>query len=117
MKLNVFFVAAALAYSSSLVVARPVGFNLNAREVTDVVDINARELGVDVDIREYATEDLQAREAEADFDVDAREFVGDLEARAEEEIDIVEREPVSRLNFATVACTHAFVCFSNRLLL
>lgn len=108
MKLNVFFVAAALAYGSSIVAARPVEFKLGAREISDVVDINTRELGVDIDIREYAAGDLLAREPEADFEVDARELVDDLEARTEEEIDIVEREPVSRLE-----CCHTIAYISS----
>ena len=83
MKINVLFVAAALAYGSSLVVAQ----NL---ESSDSVGIVAREPDVDVDVREL-NEDLEAREPELTIDIDAREFDDDdLEAREEDE-DIFAR--------------------------
>ena len=92
MKLNVVFVAAALAYGSSLVVAQNIESTFAAREVDDVVGIVAREPGVDVDVREFVQDDLEAREPELTIDIDAREFDDDLEAREEE--DIEAREPV-----------------------
>jgi hypothetical protein len=81
MKLNVFFVAAALAYGSSLVVAQNIESNIAAREVADVEGIVAREPGVDVDAREFVEE--EAREPEL-TDIDARDL-DDLEEREEDE--------------------------------
>jgi len=77
MKINVFFVAAALAYGSSLVMAQEI----------------VAPGGVDVDAREFK-EDLEAREPELTIDIDARELDDDLEAR-EDDDDIFAREPVS----------------------
>jgi hypothetical protein len=95
MKLSIFFVAAALAYGSSLVVAQPIESDYFARDLADVEEFGAREVyDIDIDAREFLDDDLAARDY-FDEDFVAREYLGDeLEVR-EFDDDLFEREAPS----------------------
>ncbi len=71
MKLNTFFVAVALAYGSSLVLALPIDSEYYSRDLADLEEFNAREF----------------------YDVyDAREFNDELDARQFYDEDLFERQ-------------------------
>jgi len=75
MKLNLLFVAAAIAYGSSVVVAQSYDNEFVTRDLADIEDFDAREFyDVDLDARELFDEELDAREFDIE-DFDARDIL------------------------------------------
>lgn len=62
MKLNSFFVAAAIAFGSSLVLAHPIDSEYYSRDLADFDEFDARELYDAYDARELSEEDFEARQ-------------------------------------------------------
>jgi len=62
MKLNSFFVAAAIAFGSSLVLAHPIDSEYYSRDLAAFDEFDAREMYEAYDARELSDEDLEARQ-------------------------------------------------------
>ena len=78
MKLNIIFIAAALAYASSAVLALPVNSEFVTRDLADVDNLDAREVSdADLDAREF-DEEIFEREPKSTLDPLPQEVDSDL---------------------------------------
>ncbi len=78
MKLNIIFIAAAVAYASSTVLALPLDSELVTRDLADFDDFDAREVSdADLDAREF-DEEIFEREPKSTLDPLPQDFDSDL---------------------------------------